>query len=144
MSGRDQRRHHPVESARIVGKAVHQQHRKAGLRPALLVGDLQYAGARAFEHCSPGLRRERGGRRGGGRHEADEETTVDHSGSPVVVARTEDITRVGWAKSPATAEHTCAGIDGDFAHAVTALGPTAWATAKMPLPTLRDHTGLIS
>ncbi len=103
VPGPDQRRRHLIESAGIVRKAVHQQHRKAGLGPTLLVGDFQDAGARAFEHCSPGLlpppyplplagEGREGGRRGGGRHEADEQTTVDHSGIPRVVASKEDIT----------------------------------------------------
>jgi hypothetical protein len=38
---RRERRHHFVEGARIVRKAVHQQHRDAARRPRFLVGNLQ-------------------------------------------------------------------------------------------------------
>src|SRR5262249_48619989 len=72
---------------------MHQQHRKAGLGPTFFVGNLQYAGACAFEHCSPGLLRKRCRRRRGGRHEPNEQTTIDHSGVPRMVASKQNITQ---------------------------------------------------
>jgi len=42
--------------------------------------------------------------------------------------------RVG--KIACNVRNPVAGIGGDFAHAVTPYGSAAWATAKVPLPTL--------
>ena len=47
-AGRDERRHHAVIGAGIVGKAVHHEHRQAALGPAVFVGDVERLGADAF------------------------------------------------------------------------------------------------